>query len=394
AYIGPVSAFQQEVPRDVATMESLASYLVPTFPPDSKGGRPEARCTSARTLLSSLAAQPGSLPGSFVFHPYPVTPYHMDYLSHFDRIEQAKQVYQQQEAGNASPSLRVQPRGELASQLVQAMGQPAAGAAGEAILEEISLQDLLFDHTYSFNGWLGPPWYKEGWFHAYLLWAGLITDQERKQRVDTLYRRLIYGDYQGLADRINVERALVAELTRGCERVMVGYTMRHEYYNTEYSAGVENIAVDALTGFYSPVFLRTIKLKDFLWNGWLRLGINARPRAAWNPIGGFSDRVGRLVWFGIGDPAFLPSPTSSIWLPNRIRADTTVEGAPPGGVPVPRDAVIPEPGTGILQPVGTGKKARTKITYRVLTSTFHDTTRMSVADLLYPYIFAFRWSST
>ncbi|RMF85024.1 MAG: hypothetical protein D6736_18110, partial [Nitrospinota bacterium] len=31
AYIGPVLAFQQEVPRDVATMESLASYLVLTF---------------------------------------------------------------------------------------------------------------------------------------------------------------------------------------------------------------------------------------------------------------------------------------------------------------------------------------------------------------------------
>ena len=48
----------------------------------------------------------------------------------------------------------------------------------------------------------------------------------------------------------------------------------------------------------------------------------------------------------------------------------------------------------MLRPVGEGKEARTKVTYRVLASAFHDTTRMRVADLLYPYIFAFRWGGS
>jgi hypothetical protein len=34
-----------------------------------------------------------------------------------------------------------------------------------------------------------------------------------------------------------------------------------------------------------------------------------------------------------------------------------------------------------------------QLTYRVLTSAFHDGTRMTMADLLYPYIFACRWSA-
>lgn len=64
-----------------------------------------------------------------------------------------------------------------------------------------------------------------------------------------------------------------------------------------------------------------------------------------------------------------------------------------GGVlSVPKDAVIPEPGTGRLRPVGEGKTARVRLTYRLLASKFHDGTGTTVADLLYAYAFAYRWS--
>jgi hypothetical protein len=67
--------------------------------------------------------------------------------------------------------------------------------------------------------------------------------------------------------------------------------------------------------------------------------------------------------------------------------------ATPDRVIVPYDAVLPEAGSGVLREVGAGHTAATKMTYRVLTSAFHDGTRMSVADLLYPYIFAYRWGA-
>ena len=75
-----------------------------------------------------------------------------------------------------------------------------------------------------------------------------------------------------------------------------------------FSAGIENIAYDSVTGFNSPMFIRTVKLKDFPWNGWLALGLDAAPKAAWNPIAGFTDPFGRLMWFAVGDPAVIPSP--------------------------------------------------------------------------------------
>jgi hypothetical protein len=62
-------------------------------------------------------------------------------------------------------------------------------------------------------------------------------------------------------------------------------------------------------------------------------------------------------------------------------------------VDVPADAVVPDPATGTLRPVGPDTIARAKLTYRVLGSAFHDGTRLTAADLLYSYVFAYRWGA-
>jgi hypothetical protein len=69
------------------------------------------------------------------------------------------------------------------------------------------------------------------------------------------------------------------------------------------------------------------------------------------------------------------------------------EATPRGVVRIPADARIPSPGTGTLRAVEEGKTARVRITYRLLSSAFHDGTTMTVADLLYPYVFAYRWGA-
>jgi hypothetical protein len=61
-------------------------------------------------------------------------------------------------------------------------------------------------------------------------------------------------------------------------------------------------------------------------------------------------------------------------------------------VSIPSDAVLPEPATGRFRPVGPGRLARLKLSYRVLGSAFHDGTRTTEADLLYAYMFAYRWA--
>ena len=63
------------------------------------------------------------------------------------------------------------------------------------------------------------------------------------------------------------------------------------------------------------------------------------------------------------------------------------------GVSVPDDAVLPDSGSGRLAPVGPGHVAKQELTYRLLGSAFHDGTNMTTADIVYAYMFAYRWSA-
>lgn len=384
AYAGGDPFAGRAVPAGLGRLESLGGYLVLTFNAASTAARDrENRCASAGKLIGALVA--GS--GPYVFHPYPVTPFHPDYLHHFDRAESARQAHAPR-AGPGDPVLRVRVKGALAERLAPASWR-GAGRAWDATVEEIGIDDLVSGSRISINGWLGPPWIKEGWFHAYLLHAPTLTDGTARQSADAIYRRLTTGTYYGEVERLNLERRLVWLLLGGCDRRVVGYTVKREYFNnTDYSEGVENIAHDSQAGVNSPIFPRTVKLKDFLWNGWLRLGIESKPRAAWNPMGGFTDPMGQLIWFTASDPAMFPAPYSGNWIANRVTPTVAVS---PGGVEIPEDALLPEPGTGLLKPVGAGKTARAKVLYRILASPFHDQTVMTAADLLYPFSVAYRW---
>jgi hypothetical protein len=250
------------------------------------------------------------------------------------------------------------------------------------MLETVQLAELLRQDD-------GKPWVKEGWFHAYRLLRPTVADQNRRLAADDLAQRLASGDYASAVERVNLERTLLRRLTEGCEIVVVGYLTRREVYSAEFSAGVENVGFDAHTGLHSPIFLRTAKLKDFPWNGWLTLGVPDAPTAAWNPVAGFTDPAGRLIWWAVGDPAFFPAPRSTSWIGNRVTVASIARATE-----VPKDALLPEADTGTLRPLGeSGKAAAVKITYRVLASTFHDGTRMMPADALYGLGFPYRWSA-
>ncbi len=389
AYIGRDPFAGGPVPAHLGHADSLGSYLVLTFNPASGTlGDRDSRCVTGGKLVSDLATRKEA----YVVHPYPVTPFHMDYLHHFDLAESAKTKYAPTPDQSASSlTLRVRAKGTLAEKLAPTALR-GTGQGWDATVEEITTDDLLASSRISLNGWLGPPWMKEGWFQAYLLLARTLRDGTTRQTAAAIYERLVTGAYDSDTERFNLERKLVSLLLGGCERMVVGYTVRREYFNSsDYTEGVENIAYDSQGGLNSPIFVRAVKLKDFLWNGWLRLGVEMKPGAAWNPLGGFTDPTGRLIWSAVGDPAEFPAPYSATWVANRVTSTVFTEASPSGGVEVPKDALIPQPGTGLLQPVGEGKTAKAKILYRVLASSFHDKSPMTVADVLYPFSVAFRW---
>ena len=81
------AAFTGPVPKHVESVRSLDRLLVLSFKTASaRFASADARCDAARGFLAALRDEKA---GGFVFHPYPVTPYHADYLHHLDRVETA-----------------------------------------------------------------------------------------------------------------------------------------------------------------------------------------------------------------------------------------------------------------------------------------------------------------
>jgi hypothetical protein len=384
AYIGGDPFAGGRLPANVSAVESLQGYLVATLGGPAPGGAP-ARCALARRIGKRL----GGPRAGFVPHPYPITPYHADYLEHFDLAQAARKAI---EAAPPGAPPRLLARGPVAERLVP----PSPGAHDakdvDATLEDVDLQSLLAASGHGAGEPFPPPWVKEGWYQAYLLYTPSMTDAAARRSADDLYRRLVTGAYEGPAERAELERRLVSQVTLGCERAVLGYTVRREPFNSEFSQGIENIAWDSQAGFDSEIFVRTAKLKDFPWNGWLRAGIASRPSAAWNPVAGFTDPAGRLLWAAMNDPGLLPAPYAAGAIPHRA-VPAAVQRGGPSGIEIPADALLPEPGTGALVPVGKGKTAKARVTYRLWASAAHDNTRVTLADALYPYVFAARWGT-
>ena len=121
-----------------AAVNSLGGYVVAMT---QAGG-----CIDARGMKEALA------PGQ-VWHPYPVTPFHPDYLHHADRVEAAG-------AAQASPAAKV---------------------------EIVDVDALMAKARKGYNGWSEPPWIRQGWFHAYLLLAPPAPDSD----IENAVRRLM-----------------------------------------------------------------------------------------------------------------------------------------------------------------------------------------------------------
>ena len=152
-------------------------------------------------------------------------------------------------------------------------------------------------------------------------------------------------------------------------------------------------ASDSQAGFNSAIFLRTVKLKDFPWNGWLRLGIAGEARRRVEP----DRRLQR------------PGGTAALGGARRSGDAPRARTARLGGEPRDGDVASghgrrrrraggrahPRAGHGAAARGREGARPRAaRITYRVAASAFHDGTRMTAADAVYPYLFAARWGAS
>src|SRR6476646_7640601 len=90
AYVGGDPFADGSAPVEATPVESLHTFVVLTL--DASAGRGSAasdaqtRCAAARSIVRALAP---AVP-RFFRYPYPVTPYHADYLEQFDLVRRAQ----------------------------------------------------------------------------------------------------------------------------------------------------------------------------------------------------------------------------------------------------------------------------------------------------------------
>ncbi len=381
AYLGTAPHFTGPAPEYLKSLASLKSLITVSVNPQSPRmqGR-DARCEAIAQAAGALAKQP-----DVIAHRYPITPYHADYINYIDLVSASKPA-----ASAAALRFRAGEGGAAALLSPQAR---IDGAAWDVAFGEVAISELTNKAGVAFNAWPAPPWTKDGWFQAYHLLRPGMSDTGSRERADAIFGRLTHRAFKDLAEEINLERDLLAALTQNCERAVVGYRLRNEFYNDDFSNGIEHTLADSQSGFNSSVSVRTVKLKDFPWNGWLRLGIDTRPTAAWNPVAGFTDAPGRLAWSIVGDNGFLPIPYNSRWVSNSAEIRQDDESSSGQSVRIVPETLLPQPGSGKLVAVGPDKSAKARVLYRIMSSAYQDETVPEAADVLYPYALAFRWGS-
>jgi hypothetical protein len=313
AYVGPRPHFSGDIPPSIGAVESLGSFVIVLVNPASAAAT-NAACDYAAMIAGDMAEKQ-----DFVFHPYPVTPFHGDYLYYADLADAAKARFSRARAERSVPSLaNIKVKAAHALQDLIRPERITQGPEWNVSVDEVDAADLVASSMTSVNGWLGPPWVKAGWFHAERILSDAIEDRNTRAHADAVVERLEASNYRNAIERINLQRELVTMLTTSCRKVVIGYTVKRQYFSVEFTDGIENIGFDSIAGLNSPMFIRTVKLKNFPWNGWLMLGIDKAPHAAWNPIAGFNDDFGRLLWSAVGDPALMPTPYDSGWMLNRF----------------------------------------------------------------------------
>src|SRR5262249_28278268 len=161
---------------DIRAIESLGSFIIVRVNPDSARARGDASaCAVVRTVMRALAAQ-----GNFIPHPYPVTPFHGDYLHHADLAAAAMP----RSSIGQPPIADIKP--EARAPLEQSNRDCAPGeAVGDGECDEVGAAGLVVPAMFSGSGGPAPPGVRPGCSHADRLLADAPAAPAARERIES-----------------------------------------------------------------------------------------------------------------------------------------------------------------------------------------------------------------
>ena len=238
--------------------------------------------------------------------------------------------------------------------------------------------------------------YNEGTISSmYAPWSGNMPGAQnpsfwnyQNKSLDEVTKRLVYSNFTSEYERNSLlQNATKAGIQESVRVLLV--KVIEPFVASSTLKGLVNDFGAGITSKYSLVNARSTK--D---NSSLDIGVKQIYQSPWNNVGGFTDTYSQNIYSAIVDGSTFTNPYTGDILPMRYQWTNVSTAGPLDKLKVAPDALLWNPTTQQWKNVGdNGTTAKSKVTYKILYSNWHNGIPMDKSDLLYSQYFLFEWGT-
>ena len=229
----------------------------------------------------------------------------------------------------------------------------------------------------------------------YAPWSGNMPGAQnpsfwnyQNKSLDEVTQRLVYSNFTSENER----NALLQNATKaGIQESVRVFLVKviEPFVASSTLKGLVNDFGAGITSKYSLVNARSTK--D---NSSLDIGVKQIYQSAWNNVAGSTDTYSQYILSAISDAPIFTNPYTGDILPMRYQWTNVSTAGPLDKLKVAPDALLWNPITQQWKNVGdNGTTAKSKVTYKILYSNWHNGIPMDKSDLLYSQYFLFEWGT-
>jgi len=206
----------------------------------------------------------------------------------------------------------------------------------------------------------------------------------QNDHIDSLTQKIYTGDFGSAKEREELIQQSVVEGVNESVRIFLASKI-DQYVVNQGIQGVVNDFGAGVPSRFTPINAQGDKDE-------LVIGVKQIYQGAWNPIMGFSDSYSRQIWTILSDPLTFKHPFTGETFP--VRGEWIVETAGPEGLlDLPDDAIIWDPNIHEWKKVPVDAQAKSKVTFDLDFSNWHNGQKMDMNDVLHSLYFTIEWGT-
>ncbi len=212
--------------------------------------------------------------------------------------------------------------------------------------------------------------------------------QYSNKTLDNITQKILLGNFTSKEERTELVRKAITQGMQESVRIFIAQT-KEPYVASSSVKGLVNDFGAGISSRFS--FIDAIPPAGK--NNTLNVGVRQISQGAWNNVAGYKDTYSITIASALTDPATLRHPYLGTVIPIRNNWTDIMTKGPSGSLTVSPDAIKWDPYTSKWKPVGDNQTAKSKVTFKILYSNWHNGIPMDKNDLLYSYYFGFEWGT-